>query len=915
MSKVDTKLEYRSDFPDLVFDTFSSSSPIIIINGNVEEQITKGGKFHNVINLLIEKAIGRKEYDFVIVYNAASKNMAFGDEYIRLPKKQLGMKEDFMDLKISISADHATGNPDQVATLLDKGASKQHQGASADSDFFTILRNLAAGDHGKTFLVIIDHGDDILPNSDQTPAGASHAIFPSQLTDLARDLKGSVPRNMIVLDNNNRIAKTLTDRFPLLTMPHSTEAEVRDELAKATDDKEKLIHVTRIAVTLQISVVMDAVRKHGKDFDTLLRVLVKLRSNEIEKMSQGNLKATIGWKNEEVALSPEMKEYCDGLADDLIHRPGILERGVILVGPPGTGKSIVPQYIAQRIGVPFLRMGSMGTEGYSGVGTQKLELAFDAIEANKPCIVLIDEIEMLLPSDNTSYRSNNDDQFKAVFQTRLADTNAMRGVLFFGTSNHPERLEGPLRRSGRFGDIIAVLPPKTVQERVSIFKAVWRQLEGSFHHDGTTRFALPGDEVLAMLLVDLPPHITGGDFNKIIMKADGRMKKKSTKYVTIVEALFDVKSEIMNGAFLVKAVDFDEMVERALNAQNVRFDEGIDSDTGTADHDPEVLKAKAVARMTATLEARLRHEAETKADLEKRQAALTAEREGIEQMMRAGLQALGEKGEELTRAESDLEARRREIDARSQELGREIVDFEALAEMRRVELTNIVETIRPESIERDRGELQEITRGFTEIAGYDSAKIKDKKAVVATIDKLLIRVKNLKISSFGIILAKADIDALEAGLKHEKVRFETAMKTEQNIGNMKLEDPPWENPRRTAGTSGANMYRNALVTLRDISHTTAGRIAALVIGISAAGGLLYYNRKGISKAMAGTEEVEQDMIITFSSEEEAVQKGYITVEDGIGKPSQGYEWAYTEIESSEFPKNDPRKFAVKKITP
>lgn len=915
MSKIDTKLEYRSDFPDLVFDTFSSANPIVIINGNVEEQITtKDGKFHNMVNLLIEKAINGKQYDFVIVYNAASKNMVFGDEYIRLPKKQLGMKEDFMGLGISISADHATGNPDQIATLLDQGVSKPHQGAGADSDFFTLLRRLAAGDHGKTFLVIIDHGDDILPNKEQTPAGASHAIFPSQLTDLARDLKGPTPRHMIVIDNNSSISKSFTDKFTLLTMPHSTEAEVRNELAKATDDKEKLIHITRIAVTLQISVVMDAVRKYGKDFDALLRVLVKLRADEIEKMSQGNLKATIGWNNDQVALPPAMKEYCDGLADDLINRPGILERGIVLVGPPGTGKSIIPQYIAQQIGVPFLRMGSMTTEGWSGVGTQKLELAFDAIEANKPCIVLIDELELLLPSDGTSHRSNNDEQFRAVFQTRFGDKNALRGVLFFGTSNHPERLEGPLRRSGRFGDIIAVLPPKTVQERINIFKAVWRQLENSFHNDGRARFALPDDDVLAMLLEDLPSHITGADFSKIIMKADGKMKKKKAKYSTMFDALLSVKNEIMNGTFLVKAVDFDEMVERALNAQNVRFDEDVDSDTDTTDHDPEILKAKAVSRMVANLEDRLKREAEVQADLERRQAKLREEKAEIENMMNAGLQAMGEKGEELAQKASAIEERSKEVDIQMQRLNQEIEKSDALAKSRRAEVAKAVEFLKLESIETDRSEFQEIASRLAEIASYNMANIKDKKGVVDTIDKLLSRITDIKRTIFGITSGKDDIDALEAKLKQERARFETAIKREEDLGKIKIEDPPWKNQRQPTRPiiDGVNSASgNALSTLRRISQTTAGKVAAWAIGITATGALYYWSSKESHQAAESANTARHE-IITFSSQEEGVAKGYITIIDGTVHYAEGYEWAYADQEILGFPYGDPRKFAVRR---
>lgn len=902
MARIDEKLEYRSDFPDQVFDSFSSSKPVVVINGNVEDQIQVGKELHYLVDLLVKKAVEGKKYDFVILYNAASKDMQFGDEAMHLPEKDLGMREDFKGLNISLAAENGGLNGgDQVAKLLDPDFVKSHAGADSDSSFFTILKKLATGYQGKTFLVIIDHGDDIFPDEANTPTGASHATFPSRLTDIVRNLKGSTGRNVIVLNNKGGIAGSLTKNLPQLTMPASTESEVKDVLAKVIKDPDKLIQATRFAVTLEICVLMDIVNKADTDVDELLSRLIELRTANIERMSGGVLKASMGWKDDEVALSREAKAYCDGVSKNFFERQGLVGNGVLLVGPPGTGKSVFPQYIASQIGVPFLRVESLSTDGLSGRSTEKLVAVFAAIEANKPCIVLIDEIDMLIPSGKgNAFRNDNDDQFRALFQAKIADDKAMSGVLFFGASNHPENIATPLMRSGRFGEVIAVLPPKTAEERIQVFRAVWNQLKSSLPQNDPTKFPKPSDEVLTILLQDLPDYITGGDFKRMIIDAIKKVESKNSKYANIWEALFFLKKDLMSGKYIKKADDFDSIVEMSLAKQTVNFDEDIDSGE-PIEYSKDELRALALARMTASVAADLSHAADTQADLAAKKEALRAERERLTQMIDAGMEALGESGRELKKGFASLEAKRKEIDAQQERLDIEQAEFEAhIAEQRDI-FGDLVERFRGDSVDKDRKLVEEIEGAIAEISAYNAVEIKSPEAVVARIDDMIFRVSKLKIGIFGIFTGKEPLDKIDAALKKERVRFEAVAKI--TTPNFKLPElPAMSSPQE-------NIFFR---TLERISATTAGRVTAAILGLTISAGAIWgvgslLKDKPSASAESSDNKAE---IINFSSLAEAIKEGYIVVSNGTYVPREGYDWAYSK---STFPKGDPRQFSVKGV--
>lgn len=97
--------------------------------------------------------------------------------------------------------------------------------------------------------------------------------------------------------------------------------------------------------------------------------------------------------------------------------------------------------------------------------------------------------------------------------------------------------------------------------------------------------------------------------------------------------------------------------------------------------------------------------------------------------------------------------------------------------------------------------------------------------------------------------------------------------------------------------------------MQGILGSTSGRIAALVLSLAAGG--TYFAAKSVQTNVP--EQIEQTPIISVDSEKEGIKRGYIVIKDGVKYPAEGYEWAYSAEEIKKFPKDDPRKFTVRKI--
>ncbi|MGN6667965.1 MAG: ATP-dependent metallopeptidase FtsH/Yme1/Tma family protein, partial [Trinickia sp.] len=144
---------------------------------------------------------------------------------------------------------------------------------------------------------------------------------------------------------------------------------------------------------------------------------------------------------------------------------GKIPKGVLIVGAPGTGKTLLAKAVAGEAGVPFFTIsGSAFVEMFVGVGAARVRDLFEQAQQKAPCIVFIDELDALGKVRGASVLSGNDEREQTLNQL-LVEMDGFRpnsGVIILAATNRPEILDPALLRPGRFDRHIAIDRPDLV---------------------------------------------------------------------------------------------------------------------------------------------------------------------------------------------------------------------------------------------------------------------------------------------------------------------------------------------------------------------------------------------------------------------------------------------------------------------
>ena len=210
------------------------------------------------------------------------------------------------------------------------------------------------------------------------------------------------------------------------------------------------------------------------------------------------VKSAEGIKFSDVAGEDEAKENLTEIVDYL-HNPGkykevgaSMPKGVLLVGPPGTGKTMLAKAVAGEANVPFFSMsGSEFVEMFVGMGASKVRDLFKQAKEKAPCIVFIDEIDAI-GKKRDGQISSNDEREQTLNQllTEMDGFEGNTGVIILAATNRPESLDPALTRPGRFDRRVPVELPD-LKGREEILKVHARKIktEGNIDYAQIARMA------------------------------------------------------------------------------------------------------------------------------------------------------------------------------------------------------------------------------------------------------------------------------------------------------------------------------------------------------------------------------------------------------------------------------------------
>lgn len=262
-----------------------------------------------------------------------------------------------------------------------------------------------------------------------------------------------------------------------------------------------------------------------------------------------------------------------------------IPKGVLLVGAPGTGKTLLAKAVAGEAGVPFFSIsGSEFIELFVGVGAARVRDLFQQAKTQAPCIVFIDELDALGKSraGAGAMMGGNDEREQTLNQllTEMDGFEANTGVIILAATNRPEVLDPALRRPGRFDRQVVVDRPDKLG-REAILKVHIKQVKLAEDVDlGAIATRTPGfagadlanlvNEAALLAARQNRDAVTMADFNEAIERVIAGLEKKSRvlnevekRTVAYHEAGHAIVAALMPGAGKVQKIS---IVPRGIGA-------------------------------------------------------------------------------------------------------------------------------------------------------------------------------------------------------------------------------------------------------------------------------------------------------------------------------------------------------------
>ncbi|HGX91793.1 MAG TPA: ATP-dependent zinc metalloprotease FtsH, partial [Candidatus Tenderia sp.] len=215
---------------------------------------------------------------------------------------------------------------------------------------------------------------------------------------------------------------------------------------------------------------------------------------------------------------------------------GKIPRGVLMVGSPGTGKTLLAKAIAGEAKVPFFSIsGSDFVEMFVGVGASRVRDMFEQAKKHSPCIIFIDEIDAVGRHRGAGLGGGHDEREQTLNQllVEMDGFEGSEGVIVIAATNRPDVLDPALLRPGRFDRQVTV-PLPDIRGREQILKVHMRKVP-------------LGDDVKPALIARGTPGFSGADLANLVNEA-ALFAARADKRLVSMEEFEKAKDKIMMGA-------------------------------------------------------------------------------------------------------------------------------------------------------------------------------------------------------------------------------------------------------------------------------------------------------------------------------------------------------------------------------
>jgi cell division protease FtsH len=234
----------------------------------------------------------------------------------------------------------------------------------------------------------------------------------------------------------------------------------------------------------------------------------------------------------------EVSELVDFLKDPSKFQRlgGQIPRGVLMVGSPGTGKTLLARAIAGEAGVPFFTIsGSDFVEMFVGVGASRVRDMFENAKKHAPCIIFIDEIDAVGRQRGAGLGGGHDEREQTLNQllVEMDGFEGNEGVIVIAATNRPDVLDPALLRPGRF-DRQVVVPLPDVRGRTQILKVHMRKVPLA-------------ENVRPEVIARATPGFSGADLHNLVNEAS-LFAARANKRLVDQEDFESAKDKIMMGA-------------------------------------------------------------------------------------------------------------------------------------------------------------------------------------------------------------------------------------------------------------------------------------------------------------------------------------------------------------------------------